>query len=572
MPGTVVPAIVGSILLLLVGFLALLAERRSPVARWFALLNICLAATSALAATSNASHRHALIFARLASGAATLALASLHLQLAALARDIERPSVRWLLRLRGVVVLNSLIAGALSAFGLGYGPTFGPILPVVLTLVALVGVWAIALMFALYRHGDQRQRREVLWTGLGVVVFDFAGMVVLSMVLPRFGMPTAAWAPTALAAGSVVMLFSMVLTRHLTLEELESHRSGGSWRRIKESPSGAVLEPGCRACATCGAMLAPRAEAAYCPLDGGPIRAGADPWPGRTIDDRFTIEKLIGAGGMGRVYRARHLRLGTGLAIKLLNADLAADRNAAERFVREARAAMRIRSPHVVIVHDLGELPQGIPFLTMELLNGVPLSSLLDGDRKLPAATVAELGRQLAIGLAAAHAEGIVHRDLKPSNVIITLDGERDVAKIVDFGLAKIADERAESGELTTIGRVFGTPGYIAPEQAAGRAADHKSDVYSLGVILYRARAGRRPFEGGALELLAKHIAHTPPPLGAHPLDQLIMRMLAKDPAVRPAAHDLVVLLGQHCDGEARLIGTVTPSPATDPTLTAVSP
>jgi hypothetical protein len=570
MPGTVVPALVGSILLLLVGFLALLAERRSPVARWFALLNLFLAATSALAAISNASATHALSFARFASIAATLALLSLHQQLVTLARDIERPSVRWLLRLRAVVLANTSVAGGLSAFGIGYGPTFGPILPVVLTLVILVGAWAIALMVALHRHGDQRQRREVAWMALGVGVFDFAGMVVLSMVLPRFGLPTAAWAPASLAAGSVVMLFSMVLTRQRELEELESNR--GWQRRIKESPSGAVAEPGCRACATCGAMLAPRVEAAYCPLDGGPIRAGADPWPGRTIDERFTIERLIGAGGMGRVYRARHLRLGTGLAIKLLNADLAADRNAAERFVREARAAMRIRSPHVVIVHDLGELPPGIPFLTMELLNGVPLSALLDGDRKLPASTVAELGRQLAIGLAAAHAEAIVHRDLKPSNVIITLDGERDVAKIVDFGLAKIADERAESGELTTIGRVFGTPGYVAPEQAAGRVADHKSDVYSLGVILYRARAGRRPFEGTALELLSQHIAHAPPPLGAHPLDQLIMRMLAKDPAVRPAAHDLALLLAAHTDGEPRLIGTVTPSPATDPTLTAVSP
>src|SRR5262249_39294914 len=125
--------------------------------------------------------------------------------------------------------------------------------------------------------------------------------------------------------------------------------------------------------------------------------------------------------------------------------------------------------------------------------------------------------------------------DLKPDNVLIDAERDADVAKIVDFGLARIVDESLGSGDMTTLGRVFGTPAYISPEQASGRVADARSDIYALGARLYRARAGRTPFEGTAVELLARHISDTPPPLGEAPLDQLILRMLAKEPTARPA-------------------------------------
>src|SRR5262249_35562435 len=164
-----------------------------------------------------------------------------------------------------------------------------------------------------------------------------------------------------------------------------------------------------------------------------------------------------------------------------------------ERFAREARAAMRIRSPHVVTVHDFGEIPPGIPFLTMEVIEGRSLNVLLADRGRLTAPSVALLAVQLARGLVAAHGQGVIHRDLKPDNVLVAPAGDGDVAKIVDFGLAKIVGEPFAGGDLTTMGRVFGTPAYIAPEQASGRAATDKSDVYALGVILYRARSGRKP-------------------------------------------------------------------------------
>jgi serine/threonine-protein kinase len=306
-----------------------------------------------------------------------------------------------------------------------------------------------------------------------------------------------------------------------------------------------------------------RSGAQHCPLDGGAIVEGSDPWPGRTIDERFTIESLIGVGGMGRVYRARHHRLEAPIAVKLLNGELAGERRTAERFAREARAAMRIRSPHVVFVHDLGELPPGIPFLTMEWIEGRALGALLGEKAKLEPQSVARLGQQLAKGLAAAHGQGVVHRDLKPDNVLIANLGGADVAKIVDFGLARILDEEGAS-ELTTQGKVLGTPMYLSPEQAAGRPADSRSDLYALGALLYRARAGRPPFSGTPLELISQHISATPPPLGEEPIDRLIMSLLAKDPAQRPPTGKLVRLFGQLARGDGKLQLT-TPAPADPP-------
>ena len=319
-------------------------------------------------------------------------------------------------------------------------------------------------------------------------------------------------------------------------------------------------------------MVTPSAAMAHCPLDGGEIRDGADPWPGQTIDERFDIEALLGAGGMGRVYRARHRKLELPVAVKLLNADLAADRRTVERFAREARAAMRIRSPHVVIVHDFGEIPPGIPFLTMEVIDGRSLNVLLAGGAKLTAPSVALLAVQIARGLVAAHAEGVIHRDLKPDNVLVVRAGGGDVAKIVDFGLAKIVGDELGGGELTTMGRVFGTPAYIAPEQASGRGSNVRSDVYALGVILYRARSGRKPFEGSALELLAAHIGSPPPPLGDEPLDRLILSLMEKSPEARPDAAAVVERFERFTQGATALAldrGVASSRSVMDPTLPA---
>jgi hypothetical protein len=549
MPSALLPAVVGVVLLFLVGALALLAEWRSAEARWFGALNFCLAAATGLGSASTSAPygqpARALAFGKAANAAAALAFVALYMQLATIARATSHPSLTRLRALVPVAVALSLVGGALASAtplvvagerwvdGSGYVPTFGPAAWPVLAAIAVIAAGMVSLVVAIHRHGSPRQRREVRAIAVGVLLFDLFGMVLLAMVLPHLGVATVQWAPASLAAGSIVMLGAMVLTRQREIEARDSQKSLGRRPRRERTPGAG--EPSCRACVSCGAMLTPSVAMAHCPLDGGEMRDGADPWPGQIIDERFAVDALLGAGGMGRVYRGRHLKLALPIAIKLLNGDLAADRRTVERFAREARAAMRIRSPHVVTVHDFGEIPPGIPFLTMEVIEGRSLNVLLADGGRLTAASVALLAVQLARGLVAAHGQGVIHRDLKPDNVLVVRAGG-DVAKIVDFGLAKIVGEAFGGGEVTTMGRVFGTPAYIAPEQASGRPATAKSDVYALGAILYRARAGRKPFEGSALELLAAHIGQGPPPLGDGALDRLISSLLEKNPAARPDA------------------------------------
>jgi tRNA A-37 threonylcarbamoyl transferase component Bud32 len=570
------PSLIAAVLLLLVGALGLASDWRSAATRWFALLNLLLAATTTaggITLSMPESHlERALFFGRGGYGTTTLAFVAFGLQLDALSRDITHPWVQRLRGLRWAVFVIMLPFGVLSTFtplvvrtamwspGVGYLPLFGPLIPGLLVAGALASLWALALLVAIGRFGSPAQRREMLWIGVGVFGCDWLGLLLVAVVLPRLGLATVPWGPTVLAAGSTVMLVGMVLTRQQELDAL----SPRARRRARASSPGGAGESSCRACVLCGAIPGAHVEMAHCPLDGGEIVAGVDPWPGRTLEERFAVEKLLGTGGMGRVYRARHIKLGVPIALKLLNADLAADRRTVERFAREARSAMRVQSPYVVRVHDLGELAPGIPYLTMELIEGVVLADLLAGGRRLAAPSVALLGQQLALGLAAAHAEGVIHRDLKPANVLVVRDRSRDVAKIVDFGLAKIVDEERGGGDLTTVGRVFGTPAYLSPEQAEGSPATAKSDVYALGVVLYRARAGVKPFTGKPLELLARHLRDPPPPLGDHAvgeasgasqgaLDGVVLRLLAKAPDARPDARALAVELAALTGGATRL-------------------
>jgi serine/threonine-protein kinase len=582
MPWSAVPALVGIVLLLLVGLLAALAEWHEPAARWFALFNLCLAATSALGlastSTPHGARDLALWLGKLANFSASLAFAAFFLQLAALGRSVAATAVVRLRRLAPAVVLATVGVGAVClATRLlvrevrwqpesGYGPIFGSAVPLVLALLAALFGWAALLMAALHRHGSARLRREVRWIAVGVLLFDVGGLVLLAIVLPRLGAPTLRWASSTLAAGSAVMLGAMVLTRQREIEQRDSSRSWG--RRPQPSVVSVHSEPASRACVSCGGMLTPRSDMVHCPLDGGAIRDGIDPWPGRTLDERFAVEALVGAGAMGRVYRARDLRRGTAVALKLLDVNLAADARTCERFAREARSAMRIRSPHVVVVYDVGQEPPGLPYLTMELIEGPSLRALLSGGRRLSAPSVARLGAELARGLAAAHAQNVVHRDLKPDNVLVALGAEADIVKIVDFGLAKMADEPPGGSELTTLGRVLGTPAYLSPEQARGQPAGPRSDVYALGVLLYRARSGRKPFAGPTLALLARHISEPPAPLGDGPLDRLILGLLDKEPGDRPDAADLIERFAALADGCPRLVVEATgeePRTAQDP-------
>jgi serine/threonine-protein kinase len=253
------------------------------------------------------------------------------------------------------------------------------------------------------------------------------------------------------------------------------------------------------------AKVCPSCELAYsdedffCAADGSPLRstgADADNLVGTVVADRYRVESIIGEGGMGRVYRARHVRVPREAAIKVLRRALIADPYAIAAFNREARNAALVGDhPNVAAVYDFGETADGLVFLAMEFVEGETLAKRLEREPVLPPARAVEIVRQTAAGLTAAHEldEPVVHRDLKPDNILLkaTRDGS-DWVKVVDFGIAKAI--KRETQLLTTPGLVVGTPRYMSPEQLTGGAVDTRSDVYALGMIAFQMLTGRMPF------------------------------------------------------------------------------
>ncbi len=220
-----------------------------------------------------------------------------------------------------------------------------------------------------------------------------------------------------------------------------------------------------------------------------------DPSPGMTVGQRFQLEAPLARGGMGSVWLARHVTLGSRVAVKfMLAAD--ADDAARARFEREARTASRIPSPHIVKILDYG-VDDTTPYIAMELLSGEDLRQRLDREGRLALPALARIMRQVSKGLALAHAAGIVHRDLKPSNIFLARSGDEEIAKILDFGVAK-ATRASLSGEHTATGILVGSPEYMSPEQARALPLDHRSDIWSLGVVAFFALTGERPFAGNS--------------------------------------------------------------------------
>lgn len=288
-------------------------------------------------------------------------------------------------------------------------------------------------------------------------------------------------------------------------------------------------------CVRCGASfeaLKPR-----CPHDAGPLVPRAELRTGTTVAGRYRLDALLGGGSQALVYRGRHEAAGRDVAIKILRSSGARDPVVRERFLREARAANRIRHRNVVDVTDLGETRDGAPFLVMELLDGVPLSERL-GAPWSPA-RVGWLAAEIARALAAGHALGVVHRDLSPENVVL-LDGDR--VKVVDFGLASVAGERRLTGSAVTLG----TPRSMAPEQVRGEVVSDRADVYALGCLLFEALTGAPPFVGSGPQVMAAHVSLAPPPLPdgvPEPLATLIVESLGKVPASRPSAAQILEAL-----------------------------
>lgn len=228
---------------------------------------------------------------------------------------------------------------------------------------------------------------------------------------------------------------------------------------------------------------------------------------GSVVGGKYRLQRLLGDGGMGSVYEATHEVLGTRVAVKVLHADLARRSGLVERFMQEARVAAQIRSPHVVQVTDVDRTPDGVAYLVMELLEGEPLASILDRDRRLDLPRALEYTRQILLALEAAHALSVVHRDLKPENVFLTYLGSSPVLKLIDFGIAKVKRLDASARSLTVAGVVMGTAEYMAPEQAySADQVDARSDVYSVGVMLYEMVSGVRPVSGDDARVIALRV------------------------------------------------------------------
>jgi eukaryotic-like serine/threonine-protein kinase len=225
---------------------------------------------------------------------------------------------------------------------------------------------------------------------------------------------------------------------------------------------------------------------------------------GSVVNGKYRLVRLLGDGGMGSVYEAQHMVLGTRVAIKVLHPELGRRTGLVERFLQEARVAAQIRSAHVVQVSDVDRTPDGQAYIVMELLEGEALSAVLDRLRKLPVTTACEYTLQILTALEAAHALGVIHRDLKPENVFVTFTGGRPVLKLIDFGIAKARRTDPQQRNLTVAGVVMGTAEYMAPEQArSADKVDARADLYAVGVMLYEMVAGTRPVNGEDARVIA---------------------------------------------------------------------
>ena len=297
-----------------------------------------------------------------------------------------------------------------------------------------------------------------------------------------------------------------------------------------------------RFCPACGAVFAASEAAATAQL--------AEPnatLVGKTIDG-FVFESVIGTGSFGRVYRGRQAGLDRVVAIKVPSFEIVSDPTMAKRFAREARSAARIVHPGVVGIYAVGELPDGRPYLVMQFIDGQPLEKILEAGPLAPLRTL-KIARDVASALADTHAAAVIHRDLKPANIMWPHDRHGDDrVTIVDFGIAVAKPGNADATRLTTNG-LIGTPHYMSPEQAQGEAADHRSDLYALGCIIFELVTGETPFAGSGFEVLLAHMGRpAPTPSDINPdvpaaVDRVVRRLLQKRADDRPSTADEVVTL-----------------------------
>jgi serine/threonine-protein kinase len=287
----------------------------------------------------------------------------------------------------------------------------------------------------------------------------------------------------------------------------------------------------------------------------------------------YIVERKIGEGGMGIVYAAQQVRIGKRVAVKVLGSAFCRDPSAVQRFEQEARLVNEIRHGNIVDVFQHGELPDGRNYLVMELLEGESLSARIERG-PIPWHETMFVLDAVCDALQAVHETSVVHRDLKSDNIFLVMSRGQIRVKLLDFGLAKLAGNNPRAVTKTKTGIVVGTPGYMAPEIARGKPADHRTDVYALGVLAFKMLTARLPFEGEPLQQLVQHLRSQTPSPSEHvpnlppPLSELVMRMMAKEPENRPAVAEMRSLFAAMGEGRLPIVpATAVRRPARRPAM-----
>jgi len=310
-----------------------------------------------------------------------------------------------------------------------------------------------------------------------------------------------------------------------------------------------------------------------CPKDSAPLASWGAWKDGTVVRGKYRILGPLGHGGMADVYKALHVTFGEVRALKVMNADFLRDELFVKRFKQEAVFCRKLQHPNAVQVDDIDEAEDGRPFIVMEYVEGRSLREVIQGESPMPVARVCGIARQVASALDAAHRLGMVHRDIKPANILVLSTPEGEQAKVLDFGIAKLRESRASDTTagmtLTGPGMVVGTPPYMSPEQALGKRGDEidgRSDLYSLGIVMYQMLTGELPFAADTtVAMLLAHIQALPAPLGGRPglkipepVASVVMRCLEKKPEARPASAKALIEELERAEKEAAVSDPAT--------------